>query len=54
MISAEGDYTVKAKWGAQSNQTVFKYGGSSGAPVVEEEVHRTNTNRSSRRRTRSR
>ena len=38
MISAEGDYTVKAKWGAQSNQTVFKYGGSSGAPVVEEET----------------
>jgi len=38
MISAEGDYTVKAKWGAQSNQTMFKYGGSSGAPVVEEEV----------------
>ena len=38
MISAEGDYTVKAKWGAQSNQTVFKYGGSSDAPVVEEEA----------------
>jgi len=38
MISAEGDYTVKAKWGAQSNQTVFKYGGSSGTPVVEEET----------------
>ena len=38
MISDEGDYTVKAKWGAQSNQIVFKYGGSSGAPVVEEEV----------------
>jgi len=38
MISAEGDYTVKAKWGAQSNQTVFKYGGNSGAPVVEEET----------------
>jgi len=38
MINAEGDYTVKAKWGAQSNQTTFKYGGSSGAPVVEEEV----------------
>jgi len=38
MINAEGDYTVKAKWGAQSNQTVFKYGGSSGAPVVEEET----------------
>jgi len=38
MISAEGDYTVKAKWGAQSNQTTFKYGGSSGAPIVEEET----------------
>jgi len=38
MISDEGDYIVKAKWGAQSNQTVFKYGGSSGAPVVEEDV----------------
>jgi len=38
MINAEGDYTVKAKWGAQSNQTMFKYGGSSGAPVVEEEA----------------
>ena len=38
MISVEGDYTVKAKWGAQSNQTVFKYGGSSGAPDVEEEI----------------
>jgi len=38
MISVEGDYTVKAKWGAQSNETVFRYGGSSGAPDVEEEV----------------
>jgi len=38
MISAEGDYTVKAKWGAQSNQVVFKYGGSTGAPVVQEET----------------
>jgi len=38
MINVEGDYTVKAKWGAQSNQTEFKYGGSSGAPVVEEET----------------
>jgi len=38
MISAEGDYTVKAKWGAQSNQIVVIYGGSSGTPVVEEEV----------------
>ena len=32
MINVEGDYTVKAKWGAQANQTEFKYGGSSGAP----------------------
>jgi len=38
MINAEGDYTVKAKWGAQSNQITFEYGGSSGAPVVEEET----------------
>jgi len=38
LINAEGDYTVKAKWGAQSNQITFKYGGSSGAPVVEEET----------------
>ena len=37
MINAEGDYTVKAKRGAQSNQTVFKYGGRSGAPVIQEE-----------------
>ena len=28
MISAEGDYSVKVKWGAQSNQTVFAFGGS--------------------------
>ena len=38
LINAEGDYTVKAKWGAQSNKTMFKFGGSSGAPVVEEET----------------
>jgi len=38
MMKEEGDYTVKANWGPQSNQTVFEYGGSSGAPVVEEEV----------------
>jgi hypothetical protein len=37
MISAEGDYTVKAKWGAQTNQTVFKFAGSSGAPAPEAE-----------------
>ena len=28
MINVEGDYTVKAKWGAQANQTEFKYNGS--------------------------
>jgi len=38
MINAEGDYTVKAKWGAQANQTEFKYGGSSGAPPVVDET----------------
>ena len=44
MINVEGDYTVKAQWGAQANQTEFKYGGSSGAPPavddtpVQEEV----------------
>jgi len=44
MISDEGDYTVKAKWGAQSNQTTFKYGGSSGAPpVVDETPEQTQT-----------
>jgi hypothetical protein len=37
MISTEGDYTVKAKWSAQENQTVFKFGGSSGVPATEEE-----------------
>ena len=41
MIKDEGDYTVKAKWGAQSNQTEFKFGGSSAAAepeVTEPEV----------------
>jgi len=32
MINVEGDYIVKVKWGAQANQTEFKYGGSSGVP----------------------
>ena len=32
MINVEGDYTVKVKWGAQANQTEFKYSGSSGVP----------------------
>ena len=38
MINVEGDYTVKVKWGAQANQTEFKYGGSSGAPPVVDEI----------------
>jgi len=38
MINAEGDYIVKAKWGAQANETQFKYGGSSGTPPVVDEV----------------
>jgi len=38
MINAEGDYTVKVKWGAQANQPEFKYGGSSGAPPVVDET----------------
>jgi len=44
MINAEGDYTVKVKWGAQANQTEFKYGGSSDAPpVVDETPEQTQT-----------
>jgi hypothetical protein len=44
MINVEGDYTVKAKWGAQANQTEFKYSGSSGAPpVVVETPEQTQT-----------
>jgi len=44
MINVEGDYTVKAKWGAQANQTEFKYGGSSDAPpVVDETPEQTQT-----------
>jgi len=44
MINVEGDYTVKAQWGAQANQTEFKYGGSSGAPpVVAEAPEQTQT-----------
>jgi len=44
MINIEGDYTIKAKWGAQANQTEFKYSGSSGAPpVVDETPEQTQT-----------
>ena len=42
MIHDEGDYTVKVKWGAQSNQIVFEFAGSSGEqppePVEQESV----------------
>jgi len=38
MINVEGDYTVKVQWGAQANQTEFKYGGSSGTPPVVDEI----------------
>jgi len=44
MINVEGDYIVKAKWGAQANQTEFMYSGSSGAPpVVDETPEQTQT-----------
>ena len=44
MINVEGDYIVKVQWGAQANQTEFKYGGSSGAPpVVDETPEQTQT-----------
>ena len=35
MINAEGDYSVKVKWGAQSNEIVFAFGGSTGASPAE-------------------
>ena len=37
MINAEGDYTVKVKWGAQANETSFEFGGSTTAPPSESE-----------------
>jgi len=44
MINVEGDYIVKVQWGAQANQTEFKYSGSSGAPpVVDETPKQTQT-----------
>jgi len=43
MINAKGDYTVKVKWGAQSNQTAFEFGGSSGAPPPEPEEQESTT-----------
>ena len=42
MINAEGDYIVKVKWGAQANQTIFEFGGSTGtAPPEPEEQEPT-------------
>jgi len=38
MINVEGDYTLKVQWGAQANQTEFKYSGSSGAPPLVDET----------------
>ena len=38
MMKEEGDYTVKANWGAQENQAVFKYGGGTIAPASEPEA----------------
>ena len=41
MINAEGDYTLKVKWGAQSNETVFAFGGSTGEAPPEPEEQET-------------
>lgn len=38
MISADGDYTVKVKWGPQANQTMFQFAGSGNAPIPDEET----------------
>jgi len=41
MINAEGDYSVKVKWGAQANQTVFGFGGSTGVSPTESGAQET-------------
>ena len=41
MINAEGDYSVKVKWGAQANQTVFGFGGSTGVSPTESGEQKT-------------
>ena len=41
MINAEGDYTVKVKWGAQANQIVFAFGGSTEEAPPESEEQET-------------
>ena len=38
MISTDGDYIVKVKWGAQSNQTIFKFSGSGSVPAPDEDT----------------
>ena len=37
MINTAGDYTIKVKWGPQSNDATFEFGGSSGVPPAEPE-----------------
>ena len=44
MINVEGDYTVKVKWGAQANDTMFKFAGGTGGKFSR--TNRANTNRS--------
>ena len=41
MINAKGDYTVKVKWGAQANQIVFAFGGSTDEAPPEPEEQET-------------
>jgi len=38
MISADGDYIVKVKWGAQSNQTIFEFAGSGSVSAPDEDT----------------
>jgi len=38
MMKDDGDYTVKVKWGAQSNQTIFKFAGSDSVPAPDEDT----------------
>ena len=37
MIAEEGDYSVKVKWGPQSNDTVFKFAGTGTSPTSQPE-----------------
>ena len=41
MIHDAGDYTVKVKWGAQSNDIMFEFGGSTGEAPPEPEEQET-------------